>query len=543
MKKQPSRILLVEDNPADIALLMATVFSRATEFTVVAAGRLSAVAEAAARETFDLALLDLGLPDSKGLETIRKAQEALPGLPIIVLTGQADEHLGLEAIRAGAHDYLVKGGISGESLGRAIRYALERSRTEEALRQANISLEHKVRERTAELAARAAQLRALAGELTLSEQRERRRMAKVLHDHLQQLLVGAKFRTAILGRKAEPLVKQAALEIEGLLDEAVSVSRSLTAELSPPVLHEGGLSAGLEWLAHWMADKHGLIVELSMEAGLPPLAEDVKVLLFESVRELLFNAIKHAHVGSARVNLRLIEESQLRITVSDAGPGFDPTKVKPAGEAGGGFGLFSIRERLDLIGGHVEIDSAPGKGSRFMLTAPIKEAAETQPLVVPAAGQAVADRPAVQVSSPKLGAPVRVLLADDHVVMREGLARLLSQEPDIQVVGEAADGQQAVELAGKLLPDVILMDMSMPRLNGVEATRAIHHTIPDIRIIGLSMFEEAERAAAMRGAGAVAYLTKSGPSADVIAAIRACMTRQPAKAEPVAKARKLRRRP
>ena len=119
-----------------------------------------------------------------------------------------------------------------------------------------------------------------------------------------------------------------------------------------------------------------------------------------------------------------------------------------------------------------------------------------------------------------------MLLADDHAVTRQGIRQLLGLEPDIQVVGEAADGEAAVEMAGRLLPDVILMDSSMPKLDGVEATRVIRRNHPDIRVIGLSMFEEAERAQAMREAGAADYLSKSGRSADLIAAVLSCVGRQ-----------------
>ena len=118
---------------------------------------------------------------------------------------------------------------------------------------------------------------------------------------------------------------------------------------------------------------------------------------------------------------------------------------------------------------------------------------------------------------------IRILLADDHAVMREGLARLLGQETDFEIVGQASDGQEAVELAGELLPDVILMDISMPRMNGLDATRVIHRQHPDISIIGLSLYQEEERAKAMLDAGAAFYLTKSGPPADLKAAIRSCM--------------------
>jgi DNA-binding NarL/FixJ family response regulator len=117
----------------------------------------------------------------------------------------------------------------------------------------------------------------------------------------------------------------------------------------------------------------------------------------------------------------------------------------------------------------------------------------------------------------------RILLADDHAVMREGLARLLGQEADFEVVGEASDGQDAVLKAGALRPDVILMDISMPVLTGIEATRIIHRHYPGIRIIGLSLYSEEERAREMLEAGAAYYMTKSGPATDLKAAIRACM--------------------
>jgi len=394
----------------------------------------------------------------------------------------------------------------------------ERKRAEESLRQANEGLERRVRERTAELQERADQLGRLSSQLTMAEQRERKRLAQILHDGLQQYLLAAKMQVGGLIEQApDAALKQASAEVEDLLSESLRVSRSLAAELCPPILHEAGLLSGLEWLSRWKYEKHGLKVQLAIQMDAPVLTEDVKVLLFESIRELLLNVVKHAKTQSARVSLCQQDERSLQIIVSDNGVGFDPAS---AGVNDGSYGLFSIRERLSLIGGRLDVDSSPGKGARFTLTAPlaIKKPLESMPCAQPDEIYPIDVDPLI-----KSDGKIRILLTDDHAVMREGLARLLGQETDFEVVGQASDGQEAVELAGKLLPDVILMDISMPRMSGIDATRVIHQRHPDIRIIGLSLYEEEERAKAMLDSGAVFYLTKSDPPADLRAAIRNCM--------------------
>jgi PAS domain S-box-containing protein len=389
---------------------------------------------------------------------------------------------------------------------------------EERLAHLNDELELRVTERTAELARKATQLRALAGELTLSEQRERSRLAKILHDHLQQLLVGAKFRLAIVEKGADDLIQRALKEVEDLIDESVAVSRDLTAELNPPILQEAGLNAGLQWLVRRMADKHGLFIELEMESD-GSIPEQLRIFLFDSIRELLFNIVKHAHTSSAALSLRHVD-GRLQVTISDMGVGFDPGTMPAAGGGGVGYGLFSIRERLEMLGGTLHIHSTPGEGSRIVLSVPnnpiesidpqsrqIPELPETQTLLSNHAG---------------LERKIRVLLADDHAVVREGIANLLSNERDFDIVGQAANGKEAVELALTLLPDVILMDSSMPTLGGIDATRIILKEHPGISILGLSMFDEPDIAQAMRDAGAADYLTKSGPADRLIKAIRAC---------------------
>jgi PAS domain S-box-containing protein len=403
----------------------------------------------------------------------------------------------------------------------------ERKRMEEELQIAREGLETRVQERTAELLQtvdrlnseisrriaaenelreRTKQLSALAAQLTIAEEQERRRITGILHDDLQQLLVGAKLCLSALNRTPDK-VKQASSELDKILSQSIEVTRSLTAELSPPVLRKGGFVPALQWLARWTKQRHGLEIDLKVDERLNVANEEMRILLFQSVRELLFNVIKHARVQQASVTVSVMND-QLRIVVSDQGIGFDPAAIGPQS---GGFGLFSVQERLLSLGGRIEIDSKPGRGSRFSL-------------VVPLSGAAVE---AEGVSAPE-ARRIRILVVDDHVIMRQGLAHLLKAQPDMEVVGEASNGESAIKMARQFLPDVIVMDVSMPVMSGADATRVIHSEMPDVQVIGLSMFDEEEKAETMRKAGAVRYLTKTGPSNTLIAAIResACSVRQ-----------------
>lgn len=203
------------------------------------------------------------------------------------------------------------------------------------------------------------QLQQLAAALSMAEHRERKKLAKILHDELQQILVAAKFQLA--GITHAPVD-----EIRSLIDQAISTTRSLTAELSPSVLNRG-LVPALEWLSRWMKQKLGFSVSLSA-ADIPQTNEATTVLLYQAVRELLFNASKHARVEAARVHVSLVED-HLHISVQDDGVGFDPKSLHKDDLEG--FGLVSIGERIALLGGRFDIESAPGAGSRFVICVPL----------------------------------------------------------------------------------------------------------------------------------------------------------------------------
>jgi PAS domain S-box-containing protein len=398
-----------------------------------------------------------------------------------------------------------------------------RKQAEQALQELNETLEKRVTERTAVAEVRAEQLRMLAQELTQAEQRERQRIAHILHEHFQQLLVGAKFNLSMVQPK-DAASGESLQRTDQVLAEAVEASRSLAVELSPPILRYGGLAPALGWLGQWMREKHNLTVEVVAEPQVPMPAEDVQILLFQAVRELLFNVVKHAGTDLAKVELKRQDGQLLQLSVSDNGAGFQTERLIAKASTPGGFGLFSIRERLSFLDGQVEIQSAPGAGTCISLLVPLSPAAPAGPASAMNAGSSATasaekqDGAAGPPTAP--GAKVRVLIADDHAVVRDGLSRLLQTLPDMEVVGRASDGREAVDLTLQLRPDVVIMDVSMPEMSGIEATRCILADLPATRIIGLSMHKDQDVADQMRQAGAVDYLAKSGPTDGLVAAIR-----------------------
>jgi CheY-like chemotaxis protein len=264
-----------------------------------------------------------------------------------------------------------------------------------------------------------------------------------------------------------------------------------------------------------MGETHKINIETDIISEVLIESEELKVLLFESVRELLFNVIKHARSSWARIKMVHEEAGILRITVSDEGVGFDSDEIVKNLGRGDRFGLFSIRERLELIGGSLEINSSPGHGAEFNLIVPLDKATTKEPLDP---GEISFEE--TRAASLGAGRQIRVLLVDDHVVMRQGLLSLLDGHSDIKVVGEAGDGEEAVRMARELQPEVILMDINMPEMDGMKATRLIHSELPHIRIIGLSMYDGAETEEGMLNAGAAAFVSKSGRTDSLLAVIR-----------------------
>jgi PAS domain S-box-containing protein len=366
-----------------------------------------------------------------------------------------------------------------------------------------------------ELEQRARQLQQLTLQLSQAEDRERKRLAEILHDDLQQQLAAVKFQLGLLSKRAKPdhATGEIAAQLDQMLKDAIEKSRSLSHELSPTVLYQADLSGMFEWLADQLQTKHGLMVRVEIRGAIDLPSESLKAFLFRTAQEILFNVVKHARTGEARLRLQRIR-GRLRLSIADKGQGFDPALLGQTA----GFGLLSIRERIELLGGRMKIRSAKGKGSVFLIMLPdgrMMETAQSTPESM-ATRSTGYDKHAEHARDHRL----RVLLVDDHKVMREGLAALLNEQQDMDVVGQAGNGREAVDMAYKLEPDVVVMDAAMPVMPGDEATRQIRLHLPRTRVIALSMFAESEMAGRMWQSGAEAYLLKTAPSEKLLAAIR-----------------------
>lgn len=373
MNSPPIRLLLVEDGAPD-ALLLKYMLADVVEesFDVTHVERMADAVNRLATACFDAILLDLSLPDSRGVDTVARINAVAPHVPIVVMTGLDDKNTAMEAVRVGAQDFLIKGHSGGWLVARSIRYAIERKQAEQQLKTMNETLERRVAERTATATRRAAQLQALASELTQTEHRERRRLAQILHDHLQQLLYAARLNLDTLRNRdpSDPSTPETIEKIDSLLGECIAQSRSLTLQLCPPVLHEAGLAAAVEWLGRYMEQTCGLAVDVDVDPKAEPESEEIRILLFEAARELLFNVTKHAETGRARVTMMTAPGDGVCLTVSDEGAGCAPVDPQSDHATSSGFGLFSIRERIGMMGGRLVIESSPGHGTRVTIWAP-----------------------------------------------------------------------------------------------------------------------------------------------------------------------------
>jgi signal transduction histidine kinase len=518
------RVLIVEDDPLDAELIVRELtksgFDPQWSRVETPADFLSRLAQ----DPPDVIISDNAMPQFSSAGALTCLQDSRLTIPFIVVSHSIGEEEAVQLIRNGAADYLMKDRLG--RIGEAVRQALEQQR----LRVEHATAQQAVEDRTRDLVASHHSLRALASELTLAEQRERKRLSEELHDYLAQMLALGRMKMAQLRKKVDsaPMALPLVQEIDDLFAKALTYTRSLMAKLSPPVLDELGLPAALRWLAEQMP-LHGLAVEVRLEQEKVPLPDDQAVLLFQSVRELLINTAKHAGTDRATVALRIDDDQRLCIEVRDEGRGFDVALLDQV-LASEHFGLLSVRERMEAMGGQLDVKSKIGEGTTMTLTLPLAARDERDrrewregfdPKFETQGSMPVAQAPPV--SSVSSASHIRVLLVDDHVMLREGLRALLDGHPVVSIVGEAGDGQEGVAEAARLHPDVVLMDVNMPGMDGIEATKRIKQSRPETVVLALSVNNSPHIREAMINAGASSFVSKDAAAGQLYEAILATM--------------------
>lgn len=356
-------------------------------------------------------------------------------------------------------------------------------------------------------------LRRLAQQVVAAQENERQTMSRELHDEAGQTLTALKFHLAMI-RDDLPLPtapNSGAATIHRHLDDAVALVeqtmtrvRALAHGLRPEILDDLGLHAALSDLCRDFAGHTQLKVDY---AGLrpPPLSSEAEISLYRFVQEGLTNVVKHAEATEVKVRLRH-DGRTVYLTVTDNGRGMPRATALLGSE--GGMGLAGMQERLALVNGSLEIVSQPGQGTQLEAQVPLPPHQAGQQTV---SGSQEETRPGL----------IRVVLAEDHHVVRAAVAQWLNKEPDIRVVGEVTEGGTLLAAVLDLQPDLLIMDAQMPNHKVVEATISLLSHLPDLRILILTAYDRREYLVGLLNAGIHGYVLKDDAPETLVQAIRA----------------------
>lgn len=343
----------------------------------------------------------------------------------------------------------------------------------------------------------------------LATLQERSRLAHELHDALAQSFIGIILELDMAERMMRTDVGSARREVERarqMAHEGLEEARRSVLALRPAVLEKMSLYEAVTSEVEVLAGD-GLTVNASVSGNPVPVTDEVATTLCRVAREAVANIRKHAKATRVDALLDYGDEA-LALTIADDGVGFDTYSERSAGA--GGFGLTSMHERAHAVGGEVQVESAAGGGTRVTVRIPFASAPARRLEPQPGLG--------AQREGPP---PIRVLLADDHAVVRQGICRALDEAPDIVVVAEAADGIEALAKTRALRPDVLVTDVRMPGLGGIDLVATLKAEGLPTRAIILSAYFQGTLIAQAMKAGAQGYLLKDIPGPDLVSAVRA----------------------
>jgi PAS domain S-box-containing protein len=364
-------------------------------------------------------------------------------------------------------------------------------------------------------------LQLLSARLLKLQDEERRHIARDLHDITGQKLAAQSIALSqVLNRKGQDT------ESQRLLSECITLSkqigeevRTLSYVLHPPLLDELGLSSAVKWYAEGFQQRTGVKVDVDVASDFPRLPPDVEVTLFRIIQESLNNVHRYSGSQKAWVRVRPTRDKKIEVEIRDAGKGISPERLNAANGAVApiGVGIQGMKERMRQLAGKLEIASGVNRGTRVTATLPLAringaDAAEPASLLPgwpSGSSEAKPDRSRKQ-----------ILIADDHELLRRGIRAMLETQAEWEICGEATNGQDAVDKAAALNPDLVILDINMPVLNGLAAVRQMLRSAPQTKILVFTVHDSEQTEKEVRAAGGHAYLSKNNASQDLLRVVR-----------------------
>ena len=367
-------------------------------------------------------------------------------------------------------------------------------------------------------------LRHLSARLLQLQDEERRRIARDLHDVTgQKLAVLSMALSGLLNRPNANLdadSQRALTESLAWSKEVAAEIRTLSYLLHPPLLDELGLSSAVKWYLAGFTSRTGIQMETDIPSDIQRLSPDAEVAIFRVLQESLTNVHRYAESPKAIVRMDVTGE-EIKLEIQDFGKGVESSRASsPNGSVARlGVGIQGMTERMRQLGGKLEITSSPNKGTLVSATIPLSSLAAmpAQPATVLVSPL----NPASDLAGPTANTlRKRILVADDHEMLRRGVRNTLQSELDLEICGEAVDGQDAVEKVKALQPDLVILDINMPGLNGLVALRQILRLRPQTKVLVFSVHDSDQTVKEVHAAGAHGFVSKGKDSQDLLRVVR-----------------------